>query len=126
MKRLISVLAIALILILTGWDDASSRRYADVRIDEPIYDHPWGGEQDEPDRPIGYSPTTTTITTVNYDLTIIGIIKTWNYKFFFSGTTFFNVGSRGTTTTTTTTTTTNVTEPGSSTNSSADQGGLGQ
>ena len=124
MKRFSPVLALMLILILTAWDDASSNRYPEIRIDEVDYDHPWGGEENNPDTPINYSTTTF----VKNDLTIIGIIKSWNFRFFFYGSTFLNAGSKGTTiiTTTTTTTTTTVTEPGTSINSSTSQGGLGQ
>ena len=92
MKRFIPVLVIMLILIMTAWDDASSRRYPEIRIDEPIYDHPWGGDQNDPTPPINYS---TTISDRD-NLTIIGIFKTWNYRLFFNGSTFFNIGSGGT------------------------------
>ncbi len=114
MKRLIPVLAIALILILTTWDDASSRRYPDVRLDEPIYDHPWGGDQNDPNQPINYSTTTPG----QNELTIIGIIKTWNYRIFFNGSTFLNIGS------TRTITPTINTETSIDVNQPAGQGGL--
>jgi hypothetical protein len=114
MKRLIPVLAIMLVLIMTAWDDASSRRYPEIRIDEVDYDHPWGGEQNDPDQPITYS---TTISGKN-ELTIIGIIKTWNYRFFFNGSTFLNIGSNRTITTTINT------ETSTDVDQSAGQGGL--
>ena len=43
MKRLISVLAIALILTIMPWGTANSLD-APVRLDAAYYDHPWGGE----------------------------------------------------------------------------------
>lgn len=119
MKRFISVLAIALILILTAWDDASSRRYPEIRIDEIDYDHPWGGEQNDPEPPINYSTTTV----VKGDLTIIQIFKAWNYRFFFNGSTFLSAGFRRTSTTANSTTTTTNPELTTSTNSSTSQGG---
>lgn len=116
MKRFIPVLALALILILASWDDASSRRYPISRIDEPIYDHPWGGDQNNPEVPVGRSISNPG----KGEVTIIQIIKSWNIRLFFYGGTFIGAGSSERTTTPTATA---VTEPSTGNSSSAVQGG---
>jgi len=50
MKRLISVLAIALILTMMSWGTANSVD-APVKLRIVQYDHPWGGEHDSGDFP---------------------------------------------------------------------------
>ncbi len=117
MKRFIPVLALALILILTAWDDATSRRYPNIRIDEPIYDHPWGGDENNPGTPVGGSVSNPG----KNDLTIIKIIKSWDIRFFFYGATFMGVDSRGKSTTTVTSTP--VAEPITDSSSPTSQGG---
>jgi hypothetical protein len=125
MKRLIPVLAIMLILILTAWNDAESKRYPEVRIDEVQYDHPWGGEQNNPNPPINYSVTTTT----KNDLTLIGIVKSINYRYLFNGVSFWSFGTRTISTTpvtTATATTTAVSQPAEDVTQNTTQRGSGQ
>jgi len=50
MKRLISVLAIALILTMMSWGTVNSID-APVKLRKVQYDHPWGGEHDQGDVP---------------------------------------------------------------------------
>ncbi len=50
MKRLISVLAIALILTMMSWGTANSLD-APEKLIVVNYDHPWGGEHDNGDFP---------------------------------------------------------------------------
>jgi hypothetical protein len=94
MKRLIPVLAVALILILTSWDSADARRYPPVRIDEIQYDHPWGGEQNNPNPPMTLSGSST----YKEKTTIISRLKTWNYKYLFGGLLLLFENSQETTT----------------------------
>ena len=51
MKRLKSVLAIALILTMMTWGSAYSLD-APVKIDAVQYDHPWGGDHQNQDFPL--------------------------------------------------------------------------
>ena len=50
MKRLIAVLAIALILTMMSWGTANSIG-APVRLEIVHYDHPWGGDHENGDFP---------------------------------------------------------------------------
>ena len=50
MKRLISVLAMALILTMMSWGTANSIG-APVRMEIVLYDHPWGGDHQNGDFP---------------------------------------------------------------------------
>lgn len=118
MKRSITVLAMALILILTTWESASSMRYPNVTIDVVHYDHPWGGEQNVTDPPSDYSTTST----LQEDFIIVTILKYWNYRFLYN--TSLLIKSRTNVTTTTTTTNTTTTDTNSSETTS--QRGMGQ
>lgn len=78
MKRLIPVLAIALVLVLCSWDDASALRYPDeIRLETVQWDHPWGGEQQNQTENPPYMDATPT--TSEDDLGVLDIFKIW-YK----------------------------------------------
>jgi hypothetical protein len=110
MKRLMPVLAIALVLILCSWDSAESRRSPRLTIDDVSYDHPWGGEQNDPLSPVDHA----TAVSLKGGFSFIDIIKAANYRFLFNGSTFMFSGSKTRTATpppidnTTTTTETNT------------------
>jgi hypothetical protein len=76
MKRLIPVLAIALVLVFCSWDDASALRYPEgINFETVQWDHPWGGEQqDQPDNPPYMDATPTSS---NEDLGVLDIFKIW-------------------------------------------------
>lgn len=80
MKRLIPVLAIALILVLTLWSDAFSRRYAPIRKEQVNLDHPWGGEsQGDFEGPI-ISSSSDPVTEYNTRFTFRGWLQNWFFN----------------------------------------------
>ena len=105
MKRLISVLAITLILILATWDNASSMRFPNITIEVVHFDHPWGGEQNTTNPPAVNSTTPI----VKDDFIIVRIMKYWNYRILHNASTLIKPEVSGTTTTTTETNTNQAT-----------------
>lgn len=99
MKRLIPVLAVALILILTAWDQTSAKKDPNRMIEVTQYDHPWGGESNNTTNPPGVTSTTPIIGS-NY-LTL-QIYKIWKYNLTYTRITSTPTETGGTTTTTTT------------------------
>lgn len=73
MKRLIPVLVITLILTFMSWEDASSRRYPELRKETVQLDHPWGGEQHYTENP----PILLSAPAPDDDLNVIEILKSW-------------------------------------------------
>ena len=73
MKRLIPVLAVALILVFFAWDDAASKRYPELRLETVQWDHPWGGEQHNNDNPPFMDSTPSNAD----ELVFLDIVKFW-------------------------------------------------
>jgi hypothetical protein len=73
MNRLIPVLAMALILVLLSRDEASSRRYPELRLETVQWDHPWGGEHQNLTNP----PIMTVTPSPSDELQFIDIMKFW-------------------------------------------------
>jgi hypothetical protein len=116
MKRLLAVLAVALILILTYWENSSSKSYPIIVIEDVQFDHPWGGEQNDPNPPVNNSITPA----IQDDFIIIRMMKYWNYRILYNPSFFRASKSTGTTSTTSTN------DSNTSTNQAPSQRGMGQ
>jgi len=108
MKRLIPVLAIALILILTTWDQTSAKKDPNRMIEVTQYDHPWGGESHNTTTPPG---VTSTRPIIGSNYLTLQIFKIWKYNLSYTRINSVPTESGGTTTGGSTTTTTTSETP---------------
>jgi len=121
MKRFIPVLALVLILIMTAWEEADSRRGPQLEIAEVHYDHPWGGDQNSVP-PTNFSTSVSSKDQLSFE----GIIKNFEFRFLFNGSTFMFSGFREfTRNNTNTETNTTVTESNDNNNTTQSSGGRG-
>ena len=84
MKRLISVLAIALILIMMSWGTANSVSGPNLRL--VTYDHPWGGDHYDNDLP---DPILVPIKPVP-DTELSGSFRYWITNWFYNSIYYLN------------------------------------